>query len=939
MNCESCGTFYEPGSNSPNLEEGCPNCGERPYREQPSPTISDMQLRDMPGIDAPNQSDTGGNPLQEGMLGGWKSPTVRDEAFASVRGSVIEASESEFPFYIGVASGPMSDKICRNCGTESVNLQNGLCPNCAGNGSHDTSNSVPPPGFQQAGAAGMNPFVPNANPTGPPEQGPPPGAAPEGAMAMPGMGDQTQAPCPQCGSPTQGGQCANCKTAAQYSIDQVIQPGPHTVEVDNASGDPIVMQHNDPGVLDAAKDKLKTAGLFSMLGTGIGAAFGGIPGAMMGHTVGGIVGDVMGAGGKALGASQNAAANEQSDMQGPAPTDNQGLIQPVQAGLSRMAKIAGGDYESPSSVPKREDTDDPEDVDPRELNDGTHDSWQKELNIDPDAGSSEDTNAGFDPMGHGMKMFEMVLPHLQELHDKGPGAGAEDPIVLMLDQLLEKEMPGYKDHPENSHDGLKNHILQHGRKQDEGAPMVKDEAGDKGQDDDQDGNDIHRETGDQPGAETDTGTDLPGTDFGKSDDACKHCGEKGDLGLGICPHCGGDQHGGHQESHESPLHTARKTAGGPNNPEQFKMLKDYLMANNRADEVPLMIDDPDAYTKEMVEIQGGQMPIEPNDGGLTQQPPAPPEAGDQPGAGMPMPPPPTGQQPMASVASRWNLVTPVHEAGMGTAVKCPKCNGHTTTILDNSSGESACHTCGHKFKAPISPSDGHSTHNTISAALKKAFEDSQQNPSHLDAADQGHPDQLHGDAASQSAWTDNAGAPLQQGSTYMVYSPKYQVPDRWLLTAVKPNAIEYQQVGEFGIPHATQVSKQEADMDGLQFVAVDAGDQELGPGGDGMEQNNDTNDQGDPNQQTDLSNSQDYRALSSVASRNLEPGINHGNPALDWLNGSDEGMEHTAGKDYTGFEQRQLINEPGVARNLSRLDLDNTHYQWDEGDDEDSFLW
>jgi len=352
-----------------------------------------------------------------------------------------------------------------------------------------------------------------------------------------------------------------------------------------------------------------------------------------------------------------------------------------------------------------------------------------------------------------------------------------------------------------------------------------------------------------------------------------------------------------------------------------------------------MIDDPDAYTKEMVEIQGGQMPIEPNDGGLTQQPPAPPEAGDQPGAGMPMPPPPTGQQPMASVASRWNLVTPVHEAGMGTAVKCPKCNGHTTTILDNSSGESACHTCGHKFKAPISPSDGHSTHNTISAALKKAFEDSQQNPSHLDAADQGHPDQLHGDAASQSAWTDNAGAPLQQGSTYMVYSPKYQVPDRWLLTAVKPNAIEYQQVGEFGIPHATQVSKQEADMDGLQFVAVDAGDQELGPGGDGMEQNNDTNDQGDPNQQTDLSNSQDYRALSSVASRNLEPGINHGNPALDWLNGSDEGMEHTAGKDYTGFEQRQLINEPGVARNLSRLDLDNTHYQWDEGDDEDSFLW
>src|ERR1700747_2668700 len=109
MNCESCGTFYEPGSNSPNLEEGCPNCGERPYREQPYPTVSDMQLRDMPGIDNPEQDDTGGNPLQEGMLGGWKNNMVRDETFASVRGSTIEASEAEFPFYVGGAPTPMSD--------------------------------------------------------------------------------------------------------------------------------------------------------------------------------------------------------------------------------------------------------------------------------------------------------------------------------------------------------------------------------------------------------------------------------------------------------------------------------------------------------------------------------------------------------------------------------------------------------------------------------------------------------------------------------------------------------------------------------------------------------------------------------------------------------------------------------------------------------------
>jgi len=48
-------------------------------------------------------------------------------------------------------------------------------------------------------------------------------------------------------------------------------------------------------------------------------------------------------------------------------------------------------------------------------------------------------------------------------------------------------------------------------------------------------------------------------------------------------------------------------------------------------------------------------------------------------------------------------------------------------------------------------------------------------------------------------------------------------------------------------------------------------------------------------------------------------------------------MQMTAGKNFTTGEQREFINEPGEARNKDKLDLDGTHYIYDDDDADE--LW
>jgi len=79
--CTDCShKFYLQGSDLNNIVSGggCPSCGgNQIYRDQPSPTNSDMTSDPAQGTDP----SAAGNPLKEGILAddGWQPSIRRDE--------------------------------------------------------------------------------------------------------------------------------------------------------------------------------------------------------------------------------------------------------------------------------------------------------------------------------------------------------------------------------------------------------------------------------------------------------------------------------------------------------------------------------------------------------------------------------------------------------------------------------------------------------------------------------------------------------------------------------------------------------------------------------------------------------------------------------------------------------------------------------------------
>src|SRR5690349_10036079 len=88
VHCADCDHTFLLTPEGATQSAACPSCGgDRLERDQPSPTHSDGDLRNMvdPGIGL----DQGGNPNQEGIWGqvdgGWQPVVRRDESFASVK--------------------------------------------------------------------------------------------------------------------------------------------------------------------------------------------------------------------------------------------------------------------------------------------------------------------------------------------------------------------------------------------------------------------------------------------------------------------------------------------------------------------------------------------------------------------------------------------------------------------------------------------------------------------------------------------------------------------------------------------------------------------------------------------------------------------------------------------------------------------------------------
>lgn len=88
VHCADCDNTFLLTPEGATAHAACPNCGgDRLERDQPSPTHSDGDLRNM--VDPDIGLDQGGNPNQEGIWaqvdGGWQPAIRRDESFASVK--------------------------------------------------------------------------------------------------------------------------------------------------------------------------------------------------------------------------------------------------------------------------------------------------------------------------------------------------------------------------------------------------------------------------------------------------------------------------------------------------------------------------------------------------------------------------------------------------------------------------------------------------------------------------------------------------------------------------------------------------------------------------------------------------------------------------------------------------------------------------------------
>lgn len=87
VRCQDCNSHFLLDGTTVAQGIGCPDCGgTKLERDQPSPTRSDGDLRDM--VDPATQLDQGGNPLQEGVWagvdGGWQPGYRRDETFSKI---------------------------------------------------------------------------------------------------------------------------------------------------------------------------------------------------------------------------------------------------------------------------------------------------------------------------------------------------------------------------------------------------------------------------------------------------------------------------------------------------------------------------------------------------------------------------------------------------------------------------------------------------------------------------------------------------------------------------------------------------------------------------------------------------------------------------------------------------------------------------------------
>jgi predicted nucleic acid-binding Zn-ribbon protein/DNA-directed RNA polymerase subunit M/transcription elongation factor TFIIS len=636
-------------------------------------------------------------------------------------------------------------------------------------------------------------------------------------------------------------------------------------------------------------------------GEAAGAGGGGLTG-----SIGGLMNGAM-----SMGASPNATAlvrglqganamhglmnngEQQSGSAGPIPA-GQSQVQDYLSSTHTALDLPGGG--TAGDFPK--DTSDPEKIDSKEHND----SPEHLDDITGEQASSDEGGKDFDPHGPGVERFMMLLPLIQH-YAEGDEDGSDDPLIQALHDILDAELPGYRDGDGHSPGSEHDVSLDHDDKQE-----IHD-----------DGDHLEKESDPKESAMAPRmiGPVSPEEDALQSAnwpkeavETCPNCGNVAQMALGGCPHCGAQLHE-YRPPHVGANHQ------GPHNPDQVAAVQQYLIDTGRVAEVPNVVKQPWEYAEEMAQVSNA-VDAPPSED-MAASPPMPAQEETPPDAGMPVPGMsiPPGQ---SSVRTTADNATPV----------CPKCGSHTTG--SDEEGNGSCHTCQHTWKAGDK---------LVEAKVAEHHHDhSPDNVQGAPAADQHAQPVL--DSGVTEHWVTNDGHPLEEQQQYELHTPGIAIPDIVKIVQKKPDSIVLEFTGAHNMGFTKEVSRDEFNVEGYNFTPLRGLDQEQAQAPDQDEFQPAQEEFGNAGAGTDSSPHQVMtswnliedkpkpRTVSQmVASRiasdpeseaNPEPtGEEH--PERAWLLGK------TAGARYSPSEQRDLIDEDGVARNSDKLDLSNTHYE------------
>ncbi len=370
------------------------------------------------------------------------------------------------------------------------------------------------------------------------------------------------------------------------------------------------------------------------------------------------------------GGDSNGGSSAIPDPQAVAPT------------LQQVTHVHYADTETVDSIPALHE------------NDGDTAQHKDGDNTNPEHDSDESGSGSMSPSG---ALLEHLLPTVLEYYTSDD-SGENDPLIKALDALMEAEHPGYKDADDGDHSDIEHHFTELMKNHKEAAgPFYPgmglvpgaQPAGNAAVPPRQ-----NPPTGPLPAQNT-----CPSCGAVLSDDGtCAQCGygaqgvaTPGQVNQAVTP---GTSPGG---PYSLPPGVVGKVADtqGPYTPEQFKAVAEALLEMGRETEIPHMYDAPWEYADILAQVQNKN----------NEPPPAVAEPAAPPGppAGMDpmamMDPAAAGAPPDPAMMTARIAAAVARHSADNIAPKCPKCESHTTAINPTEDGSVCqCHACGNTWE-------------------------------------------------------------------------------------------------------------------------------------------------------------------------------------------------------------------------------------------------